>query len=57
LIEITSATPALNLGVMFDEKVNFKQHFHHVSLLLFYHIRDLRRIRRCISRFVATTIA
>jgi hypothetical protein len=54
---ITPAAPVLNLGVTFDENFNFKQHISKTCRCCFYHIRNLRRIRRLISRFVAKTIA
>ena len=38
-----------NLGVVFDSDFNFHQHISQVCKSCFYHIRDLRRIRRHIS--------
>ena len=35
-----------NLGVVFDSDFNFRQHILQVCKSCFYHIRDLRRIRR-----------
>ena len=35
-----------NLGVIFDSDFNFRQHISQVCKSCFYHIRDLRRIRR-----------
>ena len=40
---ITPAASAKNLGVTFDKNFNFRQHIFQTC---FYHIRDLRRIRR-----------
>ena len=37
---------ARNLGVSFDNNLNFRQHISQTCLCCFYHIRDLRRIRR-----------
>ena len=54
---ITPAASVLNLGVTFDENFNFKQHISKICRCCFYHIRDLRRIRRFISLSVAKTIA
>ena len=56
---ITPAASVLNLGVTVDENFNFKQHFFlsKTCRCCFYHIRDLRRIRRFISLSVAKTIA
>ena len=48
---ITPAASALNLEVTFDENFNFKQHISETCLCCFYHIRDLRRIRRFIYHF------
>ena len=57
---ITPAASGLNIGVTFDENFNFKQHNNIISKTwrcCFYHIRDLRRIRRFRSLSVAQTIA
>ena len=42
-------TPAISariLGVTFDNNLNFTQHISQTCCCCFYHIRDLRRIRR-----------
>ena len=44
-----------NLGVVFDTDCNFGQHISQVCKSCFYHIRDLRQIRRHIS--IAKTIS
>ena len=46
-----------NLGVIFDINFNFRQHISQVCKSCFYHIRDLRRIRRHISISTAKTIS
>ena len=46
-----------NLGVVFDSDFNVRQHISQVCKSCFYHIRDLRRIRRHISRSTAKTIS
>ena len=46
-----------NLGVVFDSDFNFRQHISQVCKSCFYHIRDLRRIRRHISISTAKTIS
>ena len=46
-----------NLGVIFDSDFNFRQHISQVCKSCFYHIRDLRRIRRHISISTAKTIS
>ena len=54
---VTPAPSVSNLGVNFDESFNFKQHILKTCRCCFYHIRDLRRIRRFLSLSVAKTIA
>ncbi|KAK2174584.1 hypothetical protein NP493_793g01001 [Ridgeia piscesae] len=54
---VTPAPSVSNLGVNFDESFNFKQHISKTCRCCFYHIRDLRRIRRFLSLSVAKTIA
>ena len=54
---ITPDASVLNLGLTFDGNLNFKQHISKTCRCCFYHIRDLRRIRRFISLSVAKTIA
>ena len=46
-----------NLGVIFDSDFNFRQHISQVCKSCFYHIRDLRRIRRHIPISTAKTIS
>ena len=46
-----------NLGVVFDSDFNFRQHISQVRKSCFYHIRDLRQIRRRISMSTAKTIS
>ncbi|KAK2172574.1 hypothetical protein NP493_941g01032 [Ridgeia piscesae] len=53
---VTPAPSVSNLGVNFDESFNFKQHISKTCRSCFYHIRDLRRIRRFLSLSVAKTI-
>ena len=43
---------ARNLGVVFDSNFNFRQHVSQIYKSCFYHIRDLRRIRRQISIYI-----
>ncbi|KAK2194261.1 hypothetical protein NP493_1g08017 [Ridgeia piscesae] len=54
---VTPAPSVSNLGGNFDESFNFKQHISKTCRCCFYHIRDLRRIRRFLSLSVAKTIA
>ena len=44
-----------NIGVVFD--CDFPQHIYQACKSCFYHIRDLRRIRRHISLYTAKTIS
>ena len=44
--EMNPADSARNLGVFFDSGFNFRQHISQVSSSCFYHIRDLKRIRK-----------
>ena len=46
-----------NLGVTFDNNLNFRQHISQTCRCAFYHIRDLRRNRRYMYFAVAKTIA
>ena len=46
-----------NLCVVFNSDFNFRQHISQVCKSCFYHIRDLRRIRRHISISTAKTIS
>jgi len=54
---MTPSDTACNLGVTFDSDFNFRKHIFLTCRSYFYHIRDLRRIRRYISLSVAKTIA
>ena len=54
--KITLAASARNLGVTFDSNLNCRQHISQTCRCCFYHIRDLRRIRRYMSLSVAKTI-
>ena len=45
------------LCVVFDSEFNFRQHISQVCKSCFYHIRDLRRIRRHLSISTAKTIS
>ena len=55
--EMSPSTSARNVGVMFDCDLKFRQHLSKICRSCFYHIRDLRRIRRHLSRDTAKTIA
>ena len=44
--EITPTDSARNLGVVFDGGLNFREHISLICRSCYYHIRDLRRLRR-----------
>ena len=46
-----------NLGVVFDSDISFHKHVSNIYKSCFYHIRDLRRIRRHIPLSTAKTIS
>ena len=48
---------ARNLGVEFDKDFNLKKHISKVCRSCYYHIRDLRRLRRGLTAAVTKTIA
>ena len=45
-VKTNPAKSARNLGVMFDKNFTFRSHISVVCNSCFYHMRDLRRIRR-----------
>ena len=51
------STLAKNLGVLFDSSLNFRKHISQTCRACFYHIRDLRRIRKSLSLDLAKQIA
>ena len=51
------ADSSRNLGVFFDSGLNFRQHISQVSSSCFYHIRDLKRIRKSLPPALAKQIA
>ena len=55
--EMNPADSARNLGVFFDSGLNFCQHISQVSSSCFYHIRDLKRIRKSQPLALAKQIA
>ena len=55
--ELTPSPSARNLGIVFDSALNFKRHISVISRACYYHIRDMRRIRRFLTPSVAKTIA
>lgn len=55
-IPTTPAEKARNLGVIFDRNFNFRSHISAICRSCFYHLRDLRRIRRHLSYECAKTL-
>ena len=55
--EVTPAPSARNLGIVFDSALNFKSHISGISRACYYHVRDMRRIRRFLTPSAAETIA
>ena len=51
--EVTPSPSARNLGIVFDSALNLHSHI----IICYYHIRDMRRIRRFLTPSVAKTIA
>ena len=51
------SSSARNLGVVFDEHLNYKEHLSQIYKNSFYQIRDLRRIRKHLTLASAKTIA
>ena len=46
------STLVKNLGVLFDSSLNFRKHISQTCRACFYHIRDLRRIRKSLLLFI-----
>ena len=55
--EMNPADSARNLGVFFDSGLNFCQHISQVSSSCFYHIGDLKRIRKGLPLALAKQIS
>ena len=55
--DISPSDSVRNLGVIFDRYFSFHKHVSNICKSCFYHIRDLRRIRRHIPLSTAKTIS
>ena len=55
--DISPSDSVRNLGVVFDSDLSFHKHVSNICKSCFYHIRDLRRIRRHIPLSTAKTIS
>ena len=51
------SSSAKNLGIVFDSSLNFRKHISPTCRACSYHIRDLRRVRKSLSRYLAKQIA
>ena len=51
------STSARNVGVLFDRNLNFRKRISQTCRTCFYHIRELRRIRKSLSLDLAKQIA
>ena len=47
--EVTPSPSARNLGIVFDSALNFRSHISGISRACYYHIHDMRRIRRFLT--------
>ena len=47
--EVTPSPSARNLSIVFDNALNIKNHISGISHACYYHIRDMRRIRRFLT--------
>ena len=56
-VDTKPSETARNLGVVFDQDFNFRKHINQVFGSCFYHIRDLRRIRRHLTLDNAKSLA
>ena len=55
--DVTPTDSARNLGVEYDKDFNFKKYISKVFRSCYYHIRDLRRLCRCLTTAVTKAIA
>jgi Reverse transcriptase (RNA-dependent DNA polymerase) len=54
---LISVDSARNLGIIFDSHLTLSKHVSALTSSCFYHIRDLKRVRNCLSAETATLIA
>ena len=55
--ETHPSASAKTLGVVFDRSLHFRKHISQTCRACFYHIRDLRQIRKSLSLDLAEQIA
>ena len=53
-VEPTSS--ARNIGVVFDDTMSFEEHVNELCRTAFYHIRNISRIRSCLSDSTKTLV-
>ena len=56
-VKTNPAKSAQNLGVIFDKSFTFRSHISAVCSSCFYHVRELRRIRRHLDLYSAKSLA
>src|SRR5687768_2623190 len=56
-LSIIPVSSVRNLRVVFDKHLSFHEHIIKVSQACFFHIRDLRHIRPCLTLEAAATIS
>ena len=54
---VSPSSSARNLGIVFDENLSWKKHINTLCRNCYYHIRDLRRIRKHLDLKVSTGLA
>ena len=55
--EVIPSPSARNFGIVFDGTLKFKIHISGISRACYYHIHDMRRMRRFLTPSAAKTIA
>ena len=50
------STSAKKNSVLFDSSLNFRKHISQTCMACFYHIRDLRRIRKSLAKQIAVAL-
>src|SRR5713226_3932125 len=56
-LALTPTNTARNLGVIFDENLDFKKHISSICRSSFFQIRQLRQIRLCLDKNSAIILA
>ena len=55
--DTSPSASANDIGVVFDSSLNFQKHISQTCRACFYHLRDLRQIRKSLSLDLARQIA